>query len=208
MLKSKKGAPRVLQFKVDWSQYFEDVLSPDVPIEDSYDCGAYSLLLLGIISDQTAVDLSAAQNRCFQTGVGQETKFNYLFSKYIYTEIEKEYYTQLFFTSDELLDYVRNELEPGFGTFLFMAGKDSSHYVCIVKEEDGSIAIADLQQLRVIRDLTGYFEPYGRFLIPTINKKHHVKAESPFKKKTKENRYPNGGKRTKKIRKRRTYRKN
>jgi hypothetical protein len=89
-----------------------------------------------------------------------------------------------------------------------MAGRDSSHYVCIVKEDNKneSIAIADLQELRVIRNLDGYFEPYGRFVIPTMNRKHHVKAESPLKKKTfKENRNPNeGGKR----RKRRTRRKN
>jgi len=171
MLKSKKGAPRVLQFQVDWSQYFEDRLNPDIPIEESYDCGANSLLLLGLISDQTAVDLSAAQTRCFHTGIGEETKFNYLFSKYIYTEIEKEYYTQLFFNAEALLEYVKDELKPGFGTFLFMAGRDSSHYVCIVKEEDGSIAIADLQELTVIHDLDGYFEPYGRFIIPTIIRK-------------------------------------
>jgi hypothetical protein len=79
MLKSKKGAPRVLQFQVDWSQYFEDRLNPDIPIEESYDCGANSLLLLGIISDQTAVDLSAAQTMCYHTGRGEETKFNEIF---------------------------------------------------------------------------------------------------------------------------------
>ena len=199
MLQSKKGAPRVLQFKVDWSQYFEDRLNPDIPIGESYDCGANSLLLLGVISDQTAVDLSAAQTRCFHTGVGEETKFNYLFSEYLFTEIEKEYYTQLFYTSDALLKYVKDELEPGYGTFLFMAGRDSSHYVCIVKDEDGSISIADLQELRVIRHLTGYFEPYGRFLIPTMNKKRKLEYDDEDKNKSKKR----GGKR-----KRRTRRKN
>jgi hypothetical protein len=205
MLKNKKGAPRILQFKVDWSQYFHGRLNPDIPIEDSYDCGAHSLALLGVISDQTAVDLSAAQTMCFHTGRGEETKFNYLFSKYLFTEATKKYNIQLFFTPDALLEYVDDELDPGFGTFLFMAGRDSSHYVCIVKEENGSIAIADLQELTVIHDLDGYFEPYERFIIPTIIKKRPLEYEDE------ENTNTNGGTRQKsrkRSRKRRTRRKN
>jgi hypothetical protein len=201
-----KGAVRLLQFEVDWSKFFQGRLNQIVPLEDASDCGANTLLLLGRINEEFALELSMDQTMCG----GHYKRLHYLFPTFLFTEIEKKYEYQKFDTSEELLRYVTDELKEGYGTMLFMGTPDKEgHYVCIQKdleEAGGGIAIADLQNGHIIRKLDGYFDPYTTFIVPTTNRKHHVKAESPLKKKTfKENRNPNeGGKR----RKRRTRRKN
>ena len=195
-----KGATRLLQFEVDWSQFFQGRLNPIVPLEDAQDCGANTLLLLGRINEEFALDLSMDQTMCG----GYHKRLNYLFPTFLFTEIEKKYEYQKFDTSAELLRYVTDELNEGYGTMLLMTSRErEGHYVCIQKDVGtGSIAIADLQNGRIIRNLDGYFDPYETFIVPTTNKKHHITAKSPFKKKS---RNTDGGKRTKR---RRTRRKN
>ena len=187
-----KGAPRLLQFEVDWGQFFSGRLNQVVPLEDAHDCGANTLLLLGRINEEFALELSMDQSMCG----GHYRRANYLFPKFLFTEIEKKYGYQLFDTPRDLLHFVEEELNEGYGTILFMTSRhEEGHYVCIQKDiGTGEVSIMDLQNERVIRNLDGYFDPYERFVVPTINLKRSL--DSPKKSKKK------GG------RKRRTYRKN
>lgn len=189
-----KGATRLLQFEVDWRQFFQGRLNQIVPLEDAEDCGANTLLLLGRINEEFALDLSMDQTMCG----GHHKRLNYLFPTFLFTEIEKKYEYQKFDTSEELLRYVTDELNEGYGTMLLMTSREQEgHYVCIQKDVGtGDIAIADLQNGRIIRNLDGYFDPYETFIVPTTNKKHHITGKSPIKKKSKNT----GGTRRKRTR--------
>jgi len=186
-----KGAPRLLQFEVDWNQFFKGRLNQIVSLEDAHDCGANTLLLLGRINEEFALDLSMDQTMCG----GHHTRLNYLFPRFLFTEIEKKYEYQLFDTPRDLLHFVDAELKEGYGTVLFMTSREEGHYVCIQKDVGtGEVSISDLQNERIIRNLDGYFDPYERFIVPTINMKRPL--DSPQKSKKKR-----GGKRTRKNRK-------
>lgn len=188
-----KGATRLLQFEVDWSQFFKGRLNQIVPLEDAHDCGANTLLLLGRINEEFALELSMDQSMCG----GHYTRANYLFPTYLFTEIERKYEYQLFDTPQDLLHFLDAELKEGYGTVLFMTSRhEEGHYVCIQKDVDGEVSVCDLQNERIIRNLDGYFDPYERFVVPSINLKRPL-VTSPLKKSYKKR----GGKRTKKYRK-------
>ena len=188
-----KGAVRLLQFEVDWSQFFKGRLNKIVPLEDAHDCGANTLLLLGRINEEFALELSMDQSMCG----GHYTHANYLFPTYLFTEIERKYEYQLFDRPQDLLDFLKEELKEGYGTLLFMANRhEEGHYVCIQKDVGGEVSVCDLQNERIIRTLDGYFDPYERFVVPTMNLKRPL-VTSPLKKSYKKR----GGKRTRKYRK-------
>jgi len=189
-----KGAPRVLQFEVDWSQFFNGRLNQIVPLEDAHDCGANTLLLLGRINEEFALELSMDQSMCG----GHYTRANYLFPTFLFTEIEKKYEYRLFDDHEHLLEFLKAELKEGYGTLLFMTSRhEEGHYVCIQKDVGtGKVSIVDLQNESIIRNLDKYFDPYERFVVPTINLKRSLET-SPLKKSHKKR----GGKRTRKYRK-------
>ena len=97
------GAPRLLQFEVDWSQFFKGRLNQIVPLEDAHDCGANTLLLLGRINEEFALELSMDQSMCG----GHYTRANYLFPTFLFTEIEKKYEYKLFDHHEHLLDFLK-----------------------------------------------------------------------------------------------------
>ncbi len=164
-----KGSPRLLQFTVNLYQFALGRINPHIPLEDSDDCGANTLLLLNRIDEQIAVDLSNAQNIC-KHGNGRETSVRYLFGKFLFTEIGKKYEFKIIDNPEELLQFVTDELDVGKGTVLFMSTRDAGHYVCIQKEESGHLSILDLQNGVIVSEL-GDFAPYERFVVPTVNLK-------------------------------------
>jgi hypothetical protein len=187
-----KGATRLLQFEVDWSQFFKGRLNQMVPLEDAHDCGANTLLLLGRINEEFALELSMNQSMCG----GHYTRANYLFPRFLFTEIERKYEYQLFDRSQDLLHFLEAELNEGYGTVLFMTSRhEEGHYVCIQKDVGGAVSVCDLQNERIIRNLDGYFDPYERFVVPTINLKRSLPNSPPKKS------YKKRGGKTKKRRK-------
>ena len=164
------GAPRLLQFTVDWSQFLRGRLNPEVPYDEAGDCGANTLVLLRRISDELAMDLSDAQNYCRRHYTPQTSRVvsvYYLFTHYLFTNIEKKYEAFVYKSPEELI-VAANELKPGNGTVLYMRGRGGGHYVCIQKDIHDRLSIIDLQSQNVIYEVEGYLRRYDEFVMPTI----------------------------------------
>jgi len=166
----------LLQYPVHF-ELFRDHgrLNPhDVPLEDAGDCGANTLFLLGVIDRGDAIELSRKQNVCWINKRYIEFKPSYLFKKYLFTDTSKQYEV-IECNKEELMIEVQ-ELNPGYGTFLYMEDADThlGHYTCIYKNIYGHIEIADLQREELIEHhvydpdrLDDYLSQYDLFYIPS-----------------------------------------
>ena len=145
-------------------------------------------MLLGRISSQLAMDLSDAQNYCRRHYTPETlpvVSVYYLFTQYLFTNIEKKYEAYVYKTPEEVI-VAANELKPGNGTVLHMLGK-GGHYVCIQKDIHDRLSIIDLQAQTVYYDVEGYLSQYHNFIMPTIIlKRSHeemVTGDKPKKRK-------------------------
>jgi hypothetical protein len=158
-------------------------LNPEVPLEEAGDCGANTLLLLGLIKLDKATELSRKQNICWSTKSGKEFTPRYLLNKYLFKDSSKQYEV-IECPKEELMIEVQ-ELRPGYGTFLYMEDKTHfGHFTCIYKnEETGEIELADLQTEEIIKNenydprLDDYLSQYELFYIPSTVRH----AESPVR---------------------------
>ena len=163
-------------------------LNPEVPLEEAGDCGANTLLLLDLISEEDAVKLSRKQNICWSTKSGKEFTPRYLLKKYLFKDSSKQYEV-IECTKKELMAEVK-ELRPGYGTFLYMEDKTHfGHYTCIYKnEETREIEIADLQTEEIIKNdlydptrLDDYLSQYELFYIPSAESSVRHSVDSPVR---------------------------
>jgi hypothetical protein len=158
-------------------------LNPEVPLEEAGDCGANTLLLLGLIDPDDAVELSRKQNKCWSTKSGKEFTPRYVFKNYLFTDNSKEY--EVIECAKKELMFEVKELTPGYGTFLYMEDETHfGHFTCIYKNINGDIEIADLQTEEIIKNenydpnrLDDYLSQYDLFFIPSIVRH----AESPVR---------------------------
>ena len=150
-------------------------LNPEVSLEETGDCGANALFLLGLIEEEEATALSILQNICWTTKRGKESTPRYVFKKYLFTDDSKQYEV-IQCTKEELMAEVQ-QLNPGYGTFLFMKDNKTKlgHSTCIYKnEETYEIELADLQTEEIISNdyepdrLDTYLSEYDFFYIPSI----------------------------------------
>jgi hypothetical protein len=163
-------------------------LNPDVPLEEAGDCGANTLLLLGLIKLDKATELSRKQNICWLTKSGKEFTPRYLLKKYLFKDSSKQYEV-IECTQKELMIEVQ-ELRPGYGTFLYMEDKTHfGHFTCIYKnEETGEIELADLQTEEIIKNenydpnrIDDYLSQYDLFYIPSIESQVRHSVDSPVR---------------------------
>jgi len=174
----------LLQYPVQFHLFSDHGrLNPEVPLEEAGDCGANTLLLLGLIELDKATALSTKQNKCWSTKSGKEFTPRYLLNKYLFKDSSKQYEV-IECTQKELMFEVQ-ELKPGYGTFLYMEDETHfGHFTCIFKNINGDIEIADLQTEEIIKNenydpnrLDDYLSQYDLFYIPS--KVRH--AESPVR---------------------------
>lgn len=180
--------PQLLQYLIDFRIFHHGRLNPDeTPLEESGDCGANTLFLLGVIGEEEAIALSTKQNKCWRIKRGIEFKSEYLLNTYLFTDSSKEYEI-MECSIDELLRKVE-ELTEGYGTFLFMKNAETNlgHFTCIYKSIDGMIEIADLQTEEIIKNdqyepdrLYDYLNQYDLFYMPSMVDTASVRVESPL----------------------------
>ena len=162
-------------------------LNPEVSLEETGDCGANALFLLGLIEEEEATALSILQNICWTTKRGKESTPRYVFKKYLFTDDSKQYEV-IQCTKEELMAEVQ-QLNPGYGTFLFMKDNKTKlgHSTCIYKnEETYEIELADLQTEEIIKNenydptrLDDYLSQYDLFYIPSTVR--HSIVDSPVR---------------------------
>ena len=163
----------LLQYPVQFELFHHGRLNPEVPLEEAGDCGANTLLLLGLIELDKASELSTKQNKCWLTKSGKEFTPRYLFKNYLFTDRSKQYEV-IECNKKELMMEVQ-KLMPEYGTFLYMedAKTHVGHFTCIYKNIDGEIEIADLQTEEIIKNdydpnrLDDYLRQYDLFYIPS-----------------------------------------
>jgi hypothetical protein len=172
----------LLQYPVQFHLFYYGRLNPEVPLEEAGDCGANTLLLLGLIELDKATELSTKQNICWLTKSGKEFTPRYLFKNYLFKDSSKQYEV-IECPKKELMIEVQ-ELRPGYGTFLYMEDETHfGHFTCIYKNINGDIEIADLQTEEIIKNdydpnrLDDYLSQYELFYIPSTMRH----AESPVR---------------------------
>lgn len=171
----------LLQYVVNFDLFHDGRLNPEVPLEEAGDCGANTLLLLGLIELDKATALSIEQNKCWNTKSGKEFTPRYLLKKYLFTDSSKQY--EVIECDKKELMFEVQELTPGYGTFLYMEDETHfGHFTCIYKNINGDIEIADLQTEEIIKNdnydptrLDDYLSQYDLFYIPSTVRH----AESP-----------------------------
>jgi hypothetical protein len=152
-------------------------------LEEAGDCGANTLLLLGLIEEEEANVLSIQQNICWINKSGKEFRPRYLLKKYLFKDSSKQYEV-IECKKKELMIEVQ-ELTPEYGTFLYMEDETHfGHFTCIYKNINGDIEIADLQTEEIIKNdlydpnrLDDYLSQYELFYIPSTVRH----AESPVR---------------------------
>ena len=166
----------LLEYVVNFDLFYDGRLNPDdVPLEEAGDCGANTLLLLGLIEFKDAVELSKIQNECWKTKSGKEFTVDYLLNTYLFTDPTKQY--EIKECNEEELMIEIKKLTPGYGTFLFMKDPETKlgHFTCIYKNVDTEeIEVADLQTEEIINDkyepgrLHDFLSRYELFCIPIM----------------------------------------
>jgi hypothetical protein len=176
----------LLQYPVQFHLFYYGRLNPEVPLEEAGDCGANTLLLLGLIELDKATALSTKQNKCWSTKSGKEFTPRYLLNKYLFKDSSKQYEV-IECTQKELMIEVQ-ELTPGYGTFLYMEDETHfGHFTCIYKNINGDIEIADLQTEEIIKNdydpnrLDDYLSQYELFYIPSIESQVRHSVDSPVR---------------------------
>ena len=166
----------LLEYVVNFDLFYDGRLNPDdVPLEEAGDCGANTLLLLGLIEFKDAVELSKIQNECWKTKSGKEFTVDYLLNTYLFTDPTKQY--EIKECNEEELMIEIKKLTPGYGTFLFMKDPETKlgHFTCIYKNVDTEeIEVVDLQTEEIINDkyepgrLHDFLSRYELFCIPIM----------------------------------------
>ena len=176
----------LLQYPVQFHLFYYGRLNPEVPLEEAGDCGANTLLLLGLIELDKATELSTKQNICWLTKSGKEFTPRYLFKNYLFKDSSKQYEV-IECRKKELMIEVQ-ELRPGYGTFLYMEDETHfGHFTCIYKNINGDIEIADLQTEEIIKNdydpnrLDDYLSQYELFYIPSIESPVRHSVDSPVR---------------------------
>lgn len=203
---SVRGQFRTLEFTINVATLLNQRrLNPHVVLDQAGDCGANTLFSLDVISREIAVDLSNVQNRCREDFVhgqemGKEISRNYLYTKYLFTNIAKKYEI-IDIHEDGLMD-IFHHLTPGKATMLLMNYQneqgiiETGHFLTVYKNEDGKIFFIDLQNEQIIGNIHEYFRRYNLFSLPTTNIKREFEGDDKDGKRGKF-----GGKRTKKSKK-------
>jgi hypothetical protein len=190
-LQTRMEQTKLLQFSMNDNVLQQKIrLNFHVPLGQAGDCGANSLYALDIISREIGVELSTIQNQCrinSEVGVGNttEVRVDYLYPRYLFTDITKKYVTVTLNMFDLL--QIIEQLELGKGTIMLMHNVDDygvgtiGHYVTVYKNLDGEIQVIDLQRNELVpfETLGEYFTQRNanRFTIPTTNLKRMHEEE-------------------------------
>jgi hypothetical protein len=180
----------LLEYPVHFDLFYDGRLNPEVRLEEAGDCGANTLLLLGLIELEDAVELSKIQNECWRERhekIGIESTPFYLFQNYLFKDHSKQYEI-VGWPKEDVMNEVK-VLQHGYGTFIFMkmTNSDFGHYICFFND-NGDIQLADLQTEEIIKNdeyepdrLDTYLSKYDLFYIPyLLETPKRVSAETPI----------------------------
>jgi len=187
-----RGHPKILQFSINEAAIEHGRLNPHIPLERAGDCTANTLFTLDVISREIGIDLSYIQTKCKHFAShgfnhGMESRPNFLFSKYLFQSISKQYNI---LKSDDIQEVLQilDELKPGQGTFLAMNHKDAlgniqdGHAVTVHRNREGDLEIIDLQNNLFIpfMEFANYFQSnnYNTFTLPASNLKRDIENDA------------------------------
>jgi len=154
-------------------------LNPQVPPDLAGDCGANSIYLLGLISEDAGIKLSTKQNKCREIlrPDMKHVQAEYIYRKFLFTDPSKNYFVIVKRNFTKFLKSMESLL-PGNGVIVLMTHMSDAgvlqtgHFVVFGKHPTkGTIVLLDLQQNRIVKyaDLLQYMATnnYNYFITPT-----------------------------------------